>query len=255
MSARGHSPDAYGVRMSHPASWPRRRLLRVLATVAAVGSLAAACGGSDAEVTDASTTTTSVFTSGVYGGGGGVASGGGSAGGGSTGSTMVPDTVTGVAAGDGDGSCVLGTYELDAEYMFDQIIAASGGGDALTVTGAVMLEVSDDGTLGINLDGWSFRLFFPGETDTVLSTQSGSLTGIWEVDADGNHTVTFTGSDTSGTFVLETAAGSIPVPSGMDIWTIPSDIPLVLDCADDRLVMQVQDSQLGIVVDWVFDRV
>jgi hypothetical protein len=216
----------------------------------AVGSLAAACGGSDPEADAGASTTTSVYTSGVYGGGG-VVSGGGSGGGGSTDSTTVPDTV----ASDADGSCVLGTYELDAEYMFDQIIAASGGGDAETVTGAVMLEVRDDGTLRIDMDGWSFRLFFPGETDTVLSTQSGGLTGIWAVDADGIHTVTFTASDGSGTFVLETAAGSIPVPSGMDIWTIPSDIPLVLDCADDYVVMQVEDSQLGIVVDWVFDRI
>jgi hypothetical protein len=223
----------------------------------AVGSLAAACGGSDPEADAGAPTTTSVLTSGVYGGGGGVVSGGGSGGGGSTDSTTVPDTVAGVAAGDadGDGSCVLGTYELDAEYMFDQIIAASGGGDAVTVTGAVILEVRDDGTLRIDMDGWSFRLFFPGETDTVLSTQTGGLTGIWEVDADGIHLVTFTASDGSGTFVLETAAGSIPVPSGMDIWTIPSDIPLVLDCANDYVVMQVEDSQLGIVVDWVFDRI
>jgi hypothetical protein len=224
----------------------------VLATVVVLGSLVAACGGSDPEEDQESTTTTTVLATLTPEEEGAAASGEGS-----PDSSTTPATTDEVEDGSAaaDEPCVVGTYRLDGDHLFDQVIAASGGGGAEMVGGAVVLEMRDDRSAEIVMDGWSFRLSFPGGTDTVLATQSGGLTGTWDVDDDGRPVVIFATQDVTGSFVLETASGPFPVPSGMEVPAPPTEVPLAVDCTDGEVVLPVEDVQIGVTLLWRFGRV
>ena len=155
----------------------------------------------------------------------------------------------------GEGSCAVGRYELDGAYLFEQIAAASGGGGAEMVDALPILELRDDSSAELSMEGWMFRLSFPGESDTVLATQSGGLTGTWSVDGEGAHTLAFTSDTVSVQYLLETATGSFPVPQGMDAPLPPPSVPFEVDCADGYVVLAAEDQQLGITVYWMFDRI
>lgn len=208
-----------------------------------------ACGG-DSSADPASTTTTTLI-SGIYGG----VSGSGESS--ITTTSAAPETPAdeplGVAAG--EGSCAVGRYELDGAYLFEQIAAASGGGGAEMVDALPILELRDDFSAELSMEGWMFRLSFPGESDTVLATQSGGLTGTWSVDDEGAHTLAFTSDTVSVQYLLETATGSFPVPHGMDAPLPQPSVPFEVDCADGYVVLEAEDQQLGVTVYWMFDRI
>lgn len=239
---------------SDPASRPNW-WVKGLATLTLAGLLAACGGGGDSSV--GTTTTTTLI--GGYGVGGGVMSGSGS-----SSSSNNADSDDGSMSGDDSGGagsveegfCATGTYELDATYLWEQVMAASPeGGDAEVVSGSVTLELRDDSSAVLSMNDWTFRLFYPGESDTVLATQTGSMDGSWSVDGDGNHSITFSSDDISGSFFLETAQGSFPVPSGVDNLTVPVDFEMFARCGVDLVVLPVEDQQLATVIEWVFDRV
>ena len=215
-----------------------------------VAVLASACGGDD-PATDPASTTTTTLISGIYGGVSG--SGGSSAATTSAAPEAPADEPLGVGAG-GD-TCAVGRYELDGDYLFEQTAAASGGGAAEMVAALPILELRDDSSAELSMEGWTFRLSFPGESDTVLATQSGGLTGTWSADDEGVHTLTFTSDTVLARYVLETATGSFPVPQGMGAPLPPPSVPFEVDCADGFVVLAAEDQQLGITVYWMFDRI
>ena len=222
-----------------------RRSFLLLLPVAALSS---ACGGGDPTADPASTTTTTLI-SGIYGGVGG--SGGSSA----ATTSAAPEVLADEPVAAGDGTCAVGRYELDGADLFEQVAAASGGGAAEMVAALPILELREDDTADLSMDGWTFRLSFPGESDTVLATQSGGLTGTWSVDDEGAHTLSFTSDTVSAQFVLETASGPIPVPQGMGATVPPPTVPFEVDCADGYVVLAAEDQQLGVTINWMFDRI
>lgn len=228
--------------------------MKRLVIVIALAALAACSGGDESSGT---TTSTTLFTG--MGFGGGVGNSGSSSSGSSDGSDE--GATSGSSSGSGSGSveegyCVTGTYELDATYLWEQVMAASPeGGDAEVVSGSVTLDLRDDSSAVLSMNDWTFRLFYPGESDTVLATQTGSMDGSWSVDGDGNHSITFSSDDITGSFFLETAQGSFPVPSGVDNLTLPVDFEMFARCGVDFVVLPVEDQQLVTVIEWVFDRV
>ena len=228
--------------------------MKRLVIVIALAALAACSGGDESSGT---TTSTTLFTG--MGFGGGVANSGSSSSGSSDGSDE--GGTSGSSSGSGSGSveegfCATGTYELDATYLWEQVMAASPeGGDAEVVSGSVTLDLRDDSSAVLSMNDWTFRLFYPGESDTVLATQTGSMDGSWSVDGDGRHSITFSSDDITGSFFLETAQGSFPVPSGVDNLTVPVDFEMFARCGVDFVVLPVEDQQLGVIIEWTFDRV
>lgn len=227
--------------------------MKRLAIVAALVVLAACSGGDSSSGT---TTSTTLFTG--MGFGGGVGNSGSSSSGSSGGSDG--DATSGDSSGSGSGSveegyCATGTYELDGANLWEQVSAASPeGGRAEVLSGSVTLELRDDLTAELSMNSWTFRLFFPGQSDTVLATQNGGMSGTWAVDEDGVHTVSFGSDGITGTFLLETAQGSFPVPSGTETLVPLVDVEMFARCGVDVVVLPVVDQQLGATIEWVFDR-
>jgi hypothetical protein len=232
---------------------PERGISKRSLIVAAL-LVVAACSGGDSS----SGTTTSTTSFSVYGDGGGTF--GGSTGSTGTSSPADSDEVTVSASGVGgsvsveEGLCATGTYELDSEDLWAQVIAASGEGGAEMVSGSVSLELADDLTARLVWNAWTFRLYFPGESETVLGTQVGEMIGSWAVDDDGAHSIRFDTDTTSSSFLLETAGGQIPVPPG-DTSKPPVDIQLFARCGVDAVVLVVPDAETLAEMAWTFYRV
>lgn len=226
--------------------------MKRLVVIAVLVALTACSGGDSSSGT---TTSTTLFTG--MGFGGGVGNSGSSSSGSSNDSSAsaTPGDASGSASVE-EGYCATGTYELDGAYLWEQVSAASPeGGSAEILSGSVTLELRDNLSATLSMNEWTFRLFFPGESDTVLATQVGVMSGTWSVDGDGVHTVSFESDDITGTFLLETAQGSFPVPSGAETLAPLSDVEMFARCGVDFVILPVVDQQLNTTIEWVFDRV
>jgi hypothetical protein len=223
-------------------------------SVVALGLLAACSGGDSSAGTTTSTTLLGGY--GIGGGGGSSSDFGSSPSGSESDDGSLSGDATGGSASVEEGYCATGTYELDAVYLWAQISAVSPeGGEAEVVSGDVTLQLRDDLSAVLSMNDWTFRLYFPGQADTVLATQTGEMTGTWAVDEDGLHTISFDTDSITGTFVLETAQGSMPVPAGTETIVPPVGLELLAQCGVGEVVVPVQDQQLQTTIDWIFARV
>lgn len=226
--------------------------MKRLAVVALLGLLAA-CSGDDAAGT--TTSTTLLYGTGVVGGGGGGSSSSGSSGSGSSDDGSSSGVGSGGSGSVESGYCATGRYELDGADLWAQISDASPeGGSAEVISGSVSLELRDDLTATLSMNAWTFRLYFDGEVDTVLATQNGQMLGTWAVDDGGRHSIGFDSENVTGVFLLETAQGSFPVPSGLQTVVVPIGVPMFARCDVDFVVIPVLDQQLGVTIEWIFDR-
>lgn len=148
--------------------------MKRLVTIAALALVLAACSSSEPAAT--TTTTTS-----DAGGGAGTTS--------TTAATAATTTTT--LAGSGAGSeslatCIVGTWELDAERFFETITESLADSDApgeFSIVGGVnRMTVRGDGTFTDERIGWSFAVVtdFGILEMTVDATQSGE----WSVEGD-----------------------------------------------------------------------
>lgn len=180
--------------------------------------------------------------------------------------TTVPATgATDPAAGPADGAdaatsasgsadCLVGRYELDGTGLFAQVAAASGGGAGQIVGGAVVLDLRVDGTAALDFQGWSFRLSFPGEAETVLGTQNGTAAGSWGFDEeDEQYWIELVNDAVTATFVLESANGPVPVPAGGTL-TMSGRFPIEAACPAPTVVIPATDAQTGAVINWTFSQ-
>lgn len=153
-----------------------------------------------------------------------------------------------------EGYCATGTYDLDGAALWAQVAAASAeGGAGQVVSGGVVLDLRADLTALIDFQNWTFRLQFPGESDTVLGVQTGQLTGTWSVDDQGAHTVELLTDTVAATFTLETAQGPIPVPAGDKLVPVGT-LDMLADCRTTEVVLLANDVALGTTIEWTFVR-
>jgi hypothetical protein len=175
----------------------------------------------------------------------------------STSETRPSDPGSGAA----DTDCLVGQYELDGADLLKQVSAASSeGGSGQVVSGAMVLDLRADGTLQVDNQAWTFRLSFPDESDTVLGTQTGSITGTWGAvepadvgSSTGDYWVDLVTDSVTASFVLETASGSIPVPAG-DALSATGRFPLLGYCSEPLVIIPLPDTMTGAVIDWTFTR-
>jgi hypothetical protein len=97
------------------------------------------------------------------------------------------------------------------------------------------------------LDDWTFRLSFPGQSETVRGVNTGDVTGSWSRSDDG---LQFTASRdaVSASFTFESAAGSMAVPGGESLMPSTGTDPLIVDCATGRAELR------AVTFVWPFQR-
>jgi hypothetical protein len=160
-----------------------------------------------------------------------------------------PDANDPDAADDaGDQDCAAGTYGIiDREFWANAVLAGGEGGAGTSIGGDLRLELGADGSAAMVLDDWTFRLSFPGQSETVRGVNTGDVTGSWSRSDDG---LQFTASRdaVSASFTLESAAGSMAVPGGESLMPSTGTYPLIVDCATGRAELR------AVTFVWPFQR-
>lgn len=156
---------------------------RLVIACTLIALVASACS-SDSTESDESTTTT------VSGDAAGSATTVASA---STSTSAAPATTTTVAAASTTGaaaagleSCVIGTWEMDSDKFFEDVVALAPSdgieGEFVHVGGAYLLIIGGDGSFEAKRDNWAFAVTSDfGDLEVVINA---SQSGTYELDGD-----------------------------------------------------------------------
>lgn len=156
------------------------------------------------------------------------------------------DGAAGDAAGDQD--CAAGTYGIiDAEFWANAALAGGEGGAGTSIGGDLRLELGADGSAAMVLDNWTFRLSFPGQSETMRGVNTGDVTGSWTRSDDGLQ-FTVSSDNVTASFMLESAAGAMAVPGGESLMPSTGTYPLIVDCATGRAELR------AVTFVWPFQR-
>lgn len=113
-------------------------------------------------------------------------------------------------------SCLVGTWELQSQRFFDELIAQSPEqfpGSVTHVGGRQVIEFSADGTATGGREQWSFRI--DGPEGTVYVTLDAMEEGTYATDGDRMDVAQTTVGDVEVSMEIEQGGSRVPLPAPM----------------------------------------